>query len=169
MTSVIKIPDEDLAEAARLESQAERTDDAQEAAGLRIVINFLRTLPDYPVLDDPRTEENEDLGRVVLEEFGVITPYTPEDDWWKTMPVRLAYGCVGGLQVEVGPYTLGKRELRVLSRAINTWLEQENQSRRIQAERETAERADANQDGQAHDALVVDLDAKRNKTTRCRP
>jgi len=101
--TIIEIPDEDLAEADRLEAQAKQTDDPDEAAGLMLVVNRLRTLPDYPVLDDPRSETAEFLGRDVIEEFGVITPYFPQDDSWRTLPVRLVYDGGGGLQIELGP------------------------------------------------------------------
>ena len=155
--TIIEIPDEDLAEADRLEAQAKQTDDPDEAAGLMLVVNRLRTLPDYPVLDDPRSETAEFLGRDVIEEFGVITPYFPQDDSWRTLPVRLVYDGGGGLQIELGPYNLGERELRVLYRAINAWLKSENHFRRFQADREAGERADAKRDGQVYDAPVSPL------------
>lgn len=128
MTSIIKPPDEDLAEVVRLEFKAERIDEAEEAAWLRVLAYLLRTPPNNPVLDDPRTE---DLDGVVLEEFGVITPYTPEDHGCKTRPVRLTHDFVGGLQIELGPYNLGERELRVLDRAIHLWLKSEIDSQRL--------------------------------------
>jgi hypothetical protein len=161
--TIIKIPDADLAEADRLEAKAMQTDDPDEAAGLRLCVDSLRTPPNFPVLDHPRTECNDEFGRVVLEEFGVITPYTPEDDGWKAMPVRLVYDCGGGLQIEAGPYTLGRRQLRVLIAAINAWLKSENDSLRLQAERQAAEPTDGTRDGQVYDTPEVDLDAKINK------
>ena len=145
MNTIIKTPDEDLAEADRLEAQAKQTDDPDEAAGLMLVVNRLRTPPDYPVLDDPRSETAEFVGRDVIEEFGAITPYFPHDDFWRTLPVRLVYDGGGGLQIELGPYNLGERELRVLYRAINAWLKSENHFRRCQADRAAAEQADENQ------------------------
>jgi hypothetical protein len=144
--TIVKIPYEDLAEADRLEVQAMQTDDPDEASGLTLLVNRLRTPPNFAVLDHPRTEANEDLGRVVLEEFGVITPYFPQDDFCRTLPVRLVYDGVGGLQIELGPYNLGERELRVLHRAINAWLKSENHFRLLQADGEAAEQADENQD-----------------------
>jgi hypothetical protein len=39
--------------------------------------NYIRTLQNLPVLDQPRTDRSEDLSRAVLEEIGVIAPYTP--------------------------------------------------------------------------------------------
>ena len=56
--------------------------------------------------------------------------------------MRLVHDGGGGLQIELGPYNLGERELRVLYRAINAWLKWENHFRRLQADREAAERAD---------------------------
>ena len=135
--TIVKIPDEDLAEADRLEAQAKQTDDPDEAAGLTLVVNHLRTPPDYPVLDDPRSETAELLGRDVIEEFGVITRYFPQENFWRTLPVRLVHDGGGGLQIELGPYNLGKRDLRVLGRAICEF-------RRLLVE--LAEQADENQD-----------------------
>jgi hypothetical protein len=144
--TIIKIPYEDLAEADRLQAHATQSDDPDEAAGLRLIADFLRTQPNFAVLDHPRTEVNEDLGRVVLEEFGVITPYFPQDECWRTLPLRLVHDGGGALQIELGPYNLGERELRVLYRAINAWLKSENYFRRLQADGEAAEQADENQD-----------------------
>jgi hypothetical protein len=46
-------------------------------------------------------------------------------------PLRPAYDDRGGLQIELGTYNLGKRELRVLYRAINLSRVAENESRRL--------------------------------------
>jgi hypothetical protein len=165
MTSNIKIPDEDLAEANWLEARAKQTDNQEEAAGMMLMVNHLRTPSRYPVLDDPRTK---DLGRDVIEEFGVITPYFPQDDSWRTLPVRLVHDQGGGLRIELGHFTLGMRELRVLDRAINVWLKLQNESRSAAGRTGTAERADPNQDDQVHGAPVLDLDAKRSKSNRHR-
>jgi hypothetical protein len=165
MTSNIRIPDEDLAEANWLEARAKQTDNQEEAVGLMLMVNYLRTPPHYPVLDDPRTE---DLGRDVIEEFGVITPYFPQDDSCRTLPVRLVHDQGGGLQIELGHFNLGMRELRVLHRAINVLLKWESESRSAAGRTGTAERADPNQDDQVHGAPVLDLDAKRNESNRRR-
>jgi hypothetical protein len=62
-------------------------------------------------------------GLLDAAELDPLTPYTPKGDGWKSLPVRLIYNQDGDLQVEIGPYTLGRRELRVLYRAINVWLQ----------------------------------------------
>jgi hypothetical protein len=99
MTSNIVIAVEDLKEADLLEAKAKKSTNPDEASGLIMVANHLRTPPDFPVHDGPRTEDNAE-GREVLEEFGVITPRTPEDDWWKTLPVRLIHDQGGGLSAQ---------------------------------------------------------------------
>lgn len=127
----IKIAHEDSAEADRLEAQAIQTDDPEEAAGQKALVIKLPTPSNFPVLDQPRTEENEDLGRRVADEFGGITPYLPPDDGWTAMPLRLMYDAGGGVHVAAGPYTLGRRELRVLKTAIDNSLRPENEARRL--------------------------------------
>jgi hypothetical protein len=134
---------EGLAEVARLEEQ---TDDAEEAVDVMRVVNKLRTPSDFLVFDHPRTEQSEDLVRVVLEEFGVITPYTPEDEGWKTMPVQLVYDAGGGRQIELNCYNLVRHQVWALARAIGIGLQSESEFRRLLAELEAVVQADENQD-----------------------
>ena len=61
--TIIKIPYEDLAEADRLEAQAMQTDDPNVTAWLMRAVNRFRTPGNFPVLDHPLTEQNEDLGQ----------------------------------------------------------------------------------------------------------
>lgn len=158
-----KIPDADLEEAARLESDASRTEDAEKAASLRFYAEKLRTPPNFPLLDHPRIELDEEACRVVLEEFGVVTPYTPEDDYWKTMPVRLVHDDWDGFQVEFGPYTLRRRELRVFSVAVSAWIKAEMKSFRARTVRHSPECASEDLSERGSVAEVVDLGAKRSE------
>ncbi|WP_131808944.1 hypothetical protein [Mycolicibacter sinensis] len=121
MASDIKVPDEDLAEADRLEAQAKQVEDPDEAAALRRIAGHLRMPWCFPVMDHPRAEENRELSRQVVKEFGAIAPYFPEDDSYRTLPLRLAHNAAGGFRIEFGPFSLGRRELRVLHRAIVEW------------------------------------------------
>jgi hypothetical protein len=78
-------------------------------------VNRFRTPGNFPVLDHPLTEQNEDLGLLVLED-GVITPYTPEEEGAK--PLRLVY-LSGGREIELGSSTSASVAWGVLCRAIN--------------------------------------------------
>ena len=148
MNITVKLPHEVfphdlLAAADRLEAQAMQTDDPDETARLMRVVNDLRTSSNFPVLDHPRTEQSGDLDRVVLEESGAITPSTPEDDPWTTMPVHLEYDLGGGRQIDLGSYNLIARDLRV---ALTIGVKSEGEFRRLLAELEAAVQADQNQD-----------------------
>ena len=44
---------------------------------LRTVAKLLNDPSSFPVLDDPRTVANAELGREVINELGAIVPYTP--------------------------------------------------------------------------------------------
>lgn len=100
MTNVIKVPDEDLAETDRLEAQADRTEDPDEAAGLILVASFVRTPPNYPVVDDPRT-----------------------------LPRDPVHGGGGEFQIKPGPYKVDARVLKVLHWGYDGWLNAESEYR----------------------------------------
>ena len=107
--------------------------------------NYIRTLQNLPVLDQPRTDRSEDLSRAVLEEIGVIAPYTPANDGWMTQQVTYRDG--GGCAIEVGSYTLSERDVRVLRRAIKIG-KTADEFRRLVAEVEAVVQAGENQDDQ---------------------
>jgi hypothetical protein len=72
-------------------------------------------MSDFPVLDAPRTTE---FGRVIFDEFGEIEPYIDEMDSWIAMPVRLVHDQAAGCHLEVGPYSLDRRDIQRLREAI---------------------------------------------------
>jgi hypothetical protein len=153
MNITVKLPNEvfphdPLAVADRLEARAMQTDDPDETARLMRLVNKLRTSSNF------RTEQSEDLDQVVLEESGAITPSTPEDDPWTTMPVHLEYDLGGGRQIGLGSYNLSARDLRV---AVTIGEKSESEFRRLLAELDAAERADGKQDDQVYDAPVSPL------------
>ena len=153
MNMTVKFPNEafphdPLLVADRLEAKAMQTDDPDETARLMSLVNKIRTSSNF------RTEQSEDLDQVVLEESGAITPSTPEDDPWTTMPVRLKYDLGGGRQIDLGSYNLSVRDLRV---ALTIGEKSEREFRRLLAELEAAVQADGKRDGQVYDASVSPL------------
>jgi hypothetical protein len=88
---------------------------------MRTVAKLLNDPSGFPVLDDPRTVANAELGREVIDELGAIVPYTPRNDYWTRMDVRLAYDQDGGIYLEVGPFDLDETDIAVLKAAIAAW------------------------------------------------
>jgi hypothetical protein len=76
---------------------------------------------EYAMLDNPRIFGNEQLDREVIEEYGSVTPYSEDRDEWCTMPVRLCWDQAGGLQIELGAYTLGGRDIDLVVSAIGRY------------------------------------------------
>jgi hypothetical protein len=75
-------------------------------------------MPDFPVLDAPRTYANEELHRCIFDVFGGIEPYIEEIDTWISMPLRLAHDEAAGWHLELGPYSLDRGDIRRLRAAI---------------------------------------------------
>lgn len=76
-------------------------------------------MPDFPVLDAPRAEANNDWHRVIFDSFGDIEPYIEETDSFIAMPLRLVHDDAAGWHLELGPYTLGtRRDIERLRTAI---------------------------------------------------
>ncbi|MGV0618169.1 hypothetical protein ABQE58_25075 [Mycolicibacterium elephantis] len=78
-------------------------------------------MPDFPVLDAPRTEGNRTLGRVVFDHLGVIEPYIEEIDSWVTLPMRLVHDQAAGIHLEVGPYSVAGRDIERLRAALRAY------------------------------------------------
>jgi hypothetical protein len=75
----------------------------------------------YVVLDEPRTFADEELDREVIEDLGTVTPYAEDREQWCAMPVRVVWDEAGGLGLEVGPYSLGGRDIDFLVSAIGRY------------------------------------------------
>lgn len=75
-------------------------------------------MPDFPVLDAPRTEANAELNRVICDHFGCIEPHIDETDGWCAMPVRLVHNQAAGWCLEVGPYDISGTDIERLRAAI---------------------------------------------------
>jgi hypothetical protein len=73
------------------------------------------------VLDDPRIFADEQLDREIVEDCGTVKPFAEDLDQWCTMPFRLVWDEAGGLQLEVGPYTLGGHGIDLLVSAIGRY------------------------------------------------
>ena len=95
------------------------------------------TESNYPTLDFPRE------CHTVLRDCGLIEPYIEENDSWVALPVRWAQDQGGEFCIELGPYTLGHAEVRVLLEAITDWYEYARKSKAHNAavEAEKAEKA----------------------------
>lgn len=95
------------------------------------------TESNYPTLDFPRE------CYTVLHDYGLIEPYTEENDSCVAMPVRWAQDQGGEFCIELGPYTLYSDEIRVLLEAIGDWYEYARKSKVHHAavEAEKAEKA----------------------------
>lgn len=110
---------EDLDWADRLEESARASGNYKSAEMLMEVVNLRRNTPDHPVLDDPRPFANKN-GRVVINRYGPISPFSGSTATQTTLPVRLVHYADGDdrLLLEVGPYDLGEDDINVLHRAI---------------------------------------------------
>lgn len=75
----------------------------------------------FPVLDAPRTEANHSLGRVILDYHGELEPYIEEIDSWISMPVRLVHDQAAGIHLEIGPYSLDRRDIERLHAALTAY------------------------------------------------
>lgn len=78
-------------------------------------------MPDFPILDAPRTEADAELGRLVIADLGAIEPHIAEVDDWCTMPVRIVHDQAGGLHMELGPYSLDVTDIAKLREAIRQY------------------------------------------------
>lgn len=78
-------------------------------------------MTDFPLLDGPYTVGNTELGRVILDDLGVIEPHLDETDSWVTMPLRLVHDQAGGLHLECGPYSLDPKDIDRLREAIRQY------------------------------------------------
>jgi hypothetical protein len=74
--------------------------------------------PDFPVLDAPRHQESNDLGRAIIDTFGFVEPYIGETDSWVSMPLRLVHDQAAGWHLELGPYNLDAADILSLRQAI---------------------------------------------------
>lgn len=79
------------------------------------------THTDFPILDADYSAANEHCGRVILDWLGYIEPHIDETDDWVAMPVRLVHTATGGFGIELGPYSLGTKDIDRLRRAITAY------------------------------------------------
>ncbi|MCV7381653.1 hypothetical protein BST11_22795 [Mycobacterium alsense] len=77
--------------------------------------------PDFPVLDAPRHEEKNALGRAIVDCFGFVEAYVGELDSWVSMPVRLVYDQAAGWHLECGPYDFDRCDIECLRAAIASY------------------------------------------------
>jgi hypothetical protein len=127
-----KIPRGDLDNAARPEAAS--VYGPGQSAGVRTPLGD-------PVRDERRTHG---MRRFVIYEVGLVTPYTPEDEERKSIPVRLWHDDArGGTLLEVGLYTFCRDDLRVLCAAIKGWVMSDYRSLLRRAQREAPEQPDA--------------------------
>jgi hypothetical protein len=61
---------------------------------MRTVAKLLNDPSSFPVLDDPRSVANAELGREVIDELGAIVPYMPRNDYWMPMATE----CIDALR-----------------------------------------------------------------------
>lgn len=78
-------------------------------------------MSDYPVLDAPRPFGNTELFRTILDYFGELEPHVEEVDSCVALPLRLIHDVVAGMQLEIGPYTLDRRDIERLRAAITAY------------------------------------------------
>ncbi|AKN17471.1 hypothetical protein MHAE_04395 [Mycobacterium haemophilum DSM 44634] len=72
----------------------------------------------FPVLDAPRHIANADYQRMVVDSFGDVEPFIEETDSWVAMPLRLVHDSAAGWRVELGPYSLDRRDIGRLREAL---------------------------------------------------
>lgn len=100
-----------------------RIDREEETSfSLTEVAKMLNDPATFPVIDADRSESNRQAGRQVFEEFGNTEPYTPDNDLWAKVPVRLSHDQGSGPVVEIGKFDFSsKSDIAVLKRAIAAW------------------------------------------------
>ncbi|WP_454175337.1 hypothetical protein [Gordonia sputi] len=74
---------------------------------------------DFPILDADRSNEDSEIGRVVLANLDSLEPYIPMTDSWVTLPVRIAYIQTSHVVLEIGPYTLDFTDVGRVKDAID--------------------------------------------------
>jgi hypothetical protein len=100
------------------------------------------TKSQYPIVDFPRGEDHVGIYR----DFGFIESYVKETDSWVALPVRLTFTQGGGETIELGPYNLGRAELRVLYEAIMAWGQQVHKTNVYNEELDAAKAEKARED-----------------------
>jgi len=75
---------------------------------------------EWPVLDAPRTLADE-WDREVLEEFGSVAPIAEDLERSCLLPLRLVWSDLGGLELEVGPYTLPPGAVDAMTSALTSF------------------------------------------------
>lgn len=78
-------------------------------------------MTDFPILDSPRTEANDNLFRTVIDELGKIEPHIDETDSWITMPIRASHNAAAGIVLELGPYDLDRTDVERLREALRRY------------------------------------------------
>ena len=106
---------EDIEEADWLDRRAALTQSPKEAQSLRELADWLRNpVSIWPVEDAPRS--SGEVHYEVLDELGDLHAYDPRTDSFVLLPVRVALH--DGLELHIGPYDLGPKDISVLRRAI---------------------------------------------------
>lgn len=78
----------------------------------------------FPLHDADRSDSDEVAGRDVVQELGVSEPYTPDNDSWARVPVRISHSMLAGIVLEVGPYDFSEDDFLALENAVREmrWL-----------------------------------------------
>jgi len=74
-----------------------------------------------PIVDDPRTGANEELGRMVIDEFPAVWPHRDVTDDSVRLPVRLVFNAAMDVGLEIGPYDFADTDIKILKVAIAAW------------------------------------------------
>lgn len=113
MNVSISIPWPDLDEGDQVEARTKRAN-ADELGRLMRLLYDLRVQPTDFVLDEGDDESSARLGRDVLDDLSLMSPYFPADDSWKAFPVQLVHDDGGALRVKVGPFRVGMDGVEML-------------------------------------------------------
>lgn len=80
-------------------------------------------MTEFPVLDAPRPIADREYNRIIVDSFGHAEPYIEETDGWVALPLRLVHNQAAGWCVEIGPYSLDRRDIAALQAAIRAYHE----------------------------------------------
>lgn len=72
----------------------------------------------FPLHDADRSESDDVAWRAVIQELGISEPYTPDNDSWARVPLRISHNTGAGIVLEVGPYEFSDHDFLALEHAV---------------------------------------------------
>lgn len=78
----------------------------------------------FPLHDADRSDSDDMSERDVIQELGIPEPYTPDNDSFARVPLRMSHNTAAGFVLEVGPYDFSGYDFLALEHAVHElrWL-----------------------------------------------